>query len=203
VARVGNTEDAAALRGCARLGGLQIRAAGLIDLGGLAGLRAVTGDVVVGPTTGLDNLDALAGLEEVGGDLTVTHGELLTGAYLSSLRRVGGDLVVTRNPALAGLVLRSLEEVGGDLRITGNPVLLALSADRLAKVGGTLVVDGNPALEAGTAETLRARLTQSSAGSVRPGRARVRRGADQGGGDPAPIDGLRAQREDPMPALAW
>jgi hypothetical protein len=125
--------DVAALAGCRRLAGaLAIRTGVALDLGPLARLEEVRGDLVVGPTLALGGVDGFGGLRAVGGTLRVASNGEATGAWFPALERAGAVEVVG-NTALAELFVPRLGAVDRDVVIRGNPALELVDAGSLRR----------------------------------------------------------------------
>lgn len=140
-------EELAAIAGCAVIGGdLEITGAAIDSLEPLAGLREVSGDLSLGPSSRLGTARGLRSLERVGGSVSVAHNFELGGLYLAALTDVGGALRIERNLALATVALQSLRGVGAELRVADNGALEWLDLSALRSVGGDLVIAGPEAL---------------------------------------------------------
>jgi hypothetical protein len=104
------------------LSGVAIRTGATITVAPLRELEAITGDLVIGPTVGVDEVQ------------------------FDSLARVGGAIRVAGNGSLRGLFLPRLVEAGR-IEVDGNVSLTTISAPSLARVLGAVVVTDNHALE--------------------------------------------------------
>ncbi len=170
-------EDVEALAGCTAASGVTIRSGATITLGPLKALETITGDLIVGPTVGMEELSLLE-LREVGGTVQVVSNGSLRGMFLPRLERAGrvsvegnaalttislprlqtvpGSLVITEDASLELLDLSALVTVGKDLVITGNHKLSLIEADKLTTVLEVRVED-NRALPIEQVEALRAK----------------------------------------------
>jgi hypothetical protein len=120
---VGTQDDVSRVAGCKQLTGLAVRTGATIDLGPLAAeLEMIGGDLVVGPTVGIDEVS------------------------LNALTNVGGAVRVMANPSLRGLFLPRLVEAGR-IFVEGNVTLTTIALPRIATVQGAVVIDDNRALE--------------------------------------------------------
>jgi len=161
--------------GCRTASAITIRTGAVLDLSPLGKLETVTGDVVVGPTVGLEEM-SLRELRAIGGALRVTSNNQLRGLFLPRLEQAGrisvegnaslttvslprlarvlGSLVIAEDGSLELVDLSSLITIGKDLVIAGNPVLSLVEADRLTQVLDVRIED-NRRLPAEQAEALR------------------------------------------------
>jgi hypothetical protein len=174
---IGLQADVDRLAGCTALAGVTIRTGAPIQLAPLRALETLSGDLVLGPTVGLDEV-SLAELREVGGAIQVTSNNSLRSLLLPRLERAGrvevddnasldtislprlatvaGSLVVSGNGSLELLDLSVMSQIGKDLVITDNPKLTLVEAGRLARVLEVRVED-NRALPADQVDALRAK----------------------------------------------
>lgn len=174
--------------GCTAASSVTIRTGAALRLGPLRALETITGDLVVGPTVGLEEL-TLRELREVGGAIHVMSNGLLRGVLLPRLERAGrvaieanaslttislprlaavaGSLVITDDTWLELVDLSALVTVGNDLVITDNPRLALIEAPRLTRALG-LRVEDNRSLPAAQVEDLRARVAPSPAETPAP-----------------------------------
>jgi hypothetical protein len=128
--------------GCAAIDGdLAIAGAAIADLGPLAAVREIRGDLTLGPTSRLIDASALGALESVAGDLVAARNFELGGLYLGRLARVDGAVIIERNVALLSASLHNLTSVGGPLACAGNASLERLDLSALREVGGDLTID--------------------------------------------------------------
>lgn len=131
-------ESLDALAGCRSLPGLTIRSAAHLDLAPLAGLTAVGGELVIGPTLALDRV-ALPALASVDGRLAIVSGGSVGGIFLPAVTRVG-DFEVRDQVALAELIVPRLAAVTGSVTIVRVPALELVDLSSLATIGGDLTV---------------------------------------------------------------
>jgi hypothetical protein len=170
-------DDVEKLAGCTSLSSLTIRTGATISLSPLRALETITGDLVVGPTVGVEELSMLE-LREVGGSIQVMSNGSLRGLFLPRLERAGrisiegnsslvtislprlvsvlSSFVITEDASLELVDLSVLASVGKDLVITRNPELVLIEADKLARVLAIRVED-NRKLPADQVESLRAK----------------------------------------------
>jgi hypothetical protein len=143
---VTSQESAAELRGCAVVAGdLRIRTGAALDLSALAAVERVAGDLVIGPTLGLDTVATLGALREVAGTVRLVANGDVGSAFFPALVRAGG-VEVDGNLALVQVMFPALREVAGDVIVRGNSMLELVDAGSLTTVGGALVIERNPAL---------------------------------------------------------
>lgn len=135
---VSSQEDLDALAPCAGLPGLTVKSGAPLDLTPLAGLTAIDGDLVIGPTLALGRV-ALPGLTTVGGKVAIVSGGALGGVFLPALTRAGA-IEVRDHPGLADLLLPRLATVERDLAIVRVPTLELVDASALATVGGAVTI---------------------------------------------------------------
>jgi len=129
IVALGTQDDVAAFAGCKEASGVTIRTGATIDLAPLRELEVVTGDLVIGPTVGIDEV------------------------ALNGVTRVGGAVRVSENPSMRGLFLPRLVDAGR-VAIEGNVSLTTIALPRLATVQGSIVLSDNRALELVTAPEL-------------------------------------------------
>lgn len=137
-------DDVARLAGCTEVPGVMLRTAAPLALSQLGSLTRIAGDLVIGPTAGVDEV-ALGRLASVGGAVRVIGNGVLRGLYLPRLE-AAGRIDIDGNPVLAEISLPRLVRVEGALRITANASLELVDVSALAAVGGELVVIGAPRL---------------------------------------------------------
>ena len=130
--------------GCTTASGVTVRTGATIDLGRLRSLETITGDLVIGPTLGLEEV-ALLELREVGGTIQVASNASLRGLLLPRLERAG-RIQIESNSALVTIAMPRLATVGGSLVITGDGSLEVLELSGLVTVGKDLVITDNPRL---------------------------------------------------------
>jgi len=159
--------DVARVAGCTELRGVTVRTGGALDLSALRALTAISGDLVIGPTVGIEQV-TLGALRRVDGAIRVASNGLLQGLYLPHLERAGG-LAIEGNAALTAISLPHLTAVGGALHVTDNASLELLDLSALATVGRDLVLAGGPRLALVEAEQLqRAAAVRIDAPSLPP-----------------------------------
>ena len=140
---LGGQDDVAAVAGCTTLPGLTIRTAAPLRLEPLRRLVTITGDLVIGPSVGLDEA-TLPELRTIGGTLRVISNGNLHGLFLPKLERAG-RIEVEANVAITSVSLPRLAAVEA-LVITDDPELELIDVSSLATVGGELVISDNPKL---------------------------------------------------------
>jgi hypothetical protein len=150
-------EDVARLSGCTRAGTLRLRPAGPLEVGGLARLEVLEGDLVVGPTVGFERL-ALPRLREVRGTLRVSGNGDLHSVALPALARAR-RIEIEGNLALRSLALPALATTDAVV-IADNAELAMLELSGLGAVA-ELAIANNP------------NLTVVEAPSVKAGQARI------------------------------
>jgi hypothetical protein len=138
-------DDVLHFAGCQRARGVEIRTGSTIDLAPLAHLDDIAGDLVIGPTVGLEEA-GLNGLERVGGAIRVSDNAALHGLYLPRLLEVG-RVVIDSNPGLRTIAMPRVAAVHGALVVTDNPQLELVTASELVTVDRELVIAGQPKLE--------------------------------------------------------
>jgi hypothetical protein len=137
-------EDVTRFAGCESASGILIRTGATIDVTPLRELEEITGDLVVGPTVGVDTV-AFNGLLRVGGTIRVANNGSLRGLFFPRLEHVG-RIEVDNNVVLASISLPRLTTVDGAMVITDNHGLELISAAMLASIGQELVIAGHPRL---------------------------------------------------------
>jgi hypothetical protein len=174
---IAGQDDIEALAGCTTASAITIRSGATITLGPLRTLETITGDLLVGPTVGMEELSLLE-LREVGGTIRVVSNGSLRGMFLPRLERAGrisvegnaslvtislprlaavpGSLVISEDGSLELIDLSALVTVGKDLVITGNPKLSLIEADKLTTVLEVRVED-NRQLPTEQVDALRAK----------------------------------------------
>jgi len=139
-AEVRSTAGAEALGACDLLPALAVSGGSRIDLESLETLGVVSGDLVVGPSSQLSSLGGLRGLKTVTGDVVIESNFQLSGVFLSTLDSIGGDLTIRSNASIGSVSLPSLRAIAGSLEITENGSLEAVIAPALRDVGGNLEI---------------------------------------------------------------
>jgi hypothetical protein len=143
---ISSQDSVEALRGCPALAGdLRIRTGAALDLAALGSLERIRGDLVIGPTLGLDTIAGLGALREVGGTLRLVANGDVTAAFFPALTRAG-SVDIDSNLALAQIMFPALTEVGADLLVRRNSMLELVDLGPLTRVGATLALEHNPAL---------------------------------------------------------
>jgi hypothetical protein len=143
---VTSQESAGELRGCAVVAGdLRIRTGAALDLSALAGVERIDGDLVIGPTLGLDSVSAFGALRAVSGTVRLVANGDIGSAFFPALERAGA-VELDGNLALMQAMFPALREVGRDVIIRGNSVLELVDLGALATAGGALALERNPAL---------------------------------------------------------
>lgn len=150
---IASPADVARLAGCTVLPGVLVRTGAALDLSRLRALTAVTGDLVIGPTVGIE-LVSLGALRRVDGELRVVSNGLLQGVYLPRLERAG-RIAIDGNAALTTISLPRLTTVVGALRVTDDASLELIEVSALETVGQELAIAGAPRLALVEAAQLR------------------------------------------------
>jgi hypothetical protein len=145
--------DIARIAHCTVLAGVTIRSAAALDTAALAALATITGDLVIGPTVGIDEV-TLGGLRSVGGAVRVVSNGLLQGVFLPRLERAG-RIEIDGNVALTTVSLPRLARVDGAVRVTDNAELALLDLPALTVVDQALVLSADPKLALVDAGALR------------------------------------------------
>lgn len=137
-------EDVAAVAGCKTLSGIRVQTGATIDLKPLGELRSVSGDLIIGPTVGVEEagFDSLA---SVGGGIVVHGNNSLRGLFMPRLE-TAGRVAIDDNYELTTIAMPRLGAVTGAFSVTANHDLELLAAPALATVGGELVIVDEPAL---------------------------------------------------------
>lgn len=138
---IAGQDDVEALAGCTTASAVTIRSGATITLGPLRTLETITGDLLIGPTVGMEEL-ALLELREVGGSVRVVSNGSLRGMFLPRLERAG-RVSVEGNAALTTISLPRLQTVPGSLVITEDASLELIDLSALVTVGKDLVIAGN------------------------------------------------------------
>lgn len=137
-------EDVRGAVGCQTAVRVTIRTGAKLDLGPLRQLESIDGDLVIGPTVGIDEVQ-LAGLRTVGGTIHVGSNGSLRGLYLPRLERAG-RIEIDGNVELAAISLPRLAAVEGAMVITDNAAVELIDAAALLSVGKELVISNHPEL---------------------------------------------------------
>jgi hypothetical protein len=152
---------------CATVRGLTIRTGAALDTSALRTLATITGDLVIGPTVGIEEV-TLGELRVVEGTLHVAGNGLMQGLFLPKLERAG-RIEIDGNVAITTISLPRLVSVHGALRITDNASLELLDLSALASVDQELVITGDPMLSLVEAVQLqRAAAVQLDASKLPP-----------------------------------
>jgi hypothetical protein len=141
---IASPADVARFAGCTALPGVTVRTGAALDLSRLRALTAVTGDLVIGPTVGVE-LVSLGALRRVDGELRVVGNGLLQGVYLPRLERAG-RIAIDGNPALTTISLPRLTAIGGALRVNDDASLELIEVSALETVGQEIAIAGAPRL---------------------------------------------------------
>ncbi|HEY3802100.1 MAG TPA: hypothetical protein VGL61_05805 [Kofleriaceae bacterium] len=142
---IATQDDVAHFAGCKRARNVIIRTGAAVDLAPLSHLEEIRGDLIIGPTVGIEEA-GLNGLERVGGAVRVSDNAAMHGLYLPRLLDVG-RVVIDANPALRTVALPRVAEIHGALAVTDNPKLELLTASELVSIDRELVIAGQPKLE--------------------------------------------------------
>ena len=138
------SDDVARAAACRTAAAVTVRTGAMLDLGQLAALESIDGDLVIGPTVGLDEIQ-LAGLRTVGGTIHVGSNGSLRGLFLPQLERAG-RIEIDGNVTLTTISLPRLGAVTGAIVITDNAAVELIEASELASIGQELVISGQPSL---------------------------------------------------------
>jgi hypothetical protein len=141
---IATQDDVASFAGCTHARDIAIRTGASVDLGPLAKLERIDGDLVIGPTVGLEEV-GLNGLEHVGGAVRVSDNTSMHGLYLPRLIDAG-RIVVDGNPGLRTIAMPRIAAIHGPLVVADNPRLELLTASDLVAVDRELVIAGAPKL---------------------------------------------------------
>jgi hypothetical protein len=170
--------DVARFAGCKQASGVAIRTGATIDTEPLRELEDITGDLVIGPTVGVEQIQ-LNDLQRVGGAIRVASNGSLRSLFLPRLE-AAGRIDVESNVSLTAISMPRLTTVAGAVVIVNNldlelvaasalvsarelvignqPKLTLVQLDHLA-VAESIRIDDNPKLPADLVEGLRARTT--------------------------------------------
>ena len=138
-------DDVARFAGCTRARNVVIHTGATVDLAPLAHLDEIRGDLVIGPTVGIEEA-GLNGLEHVGGAIRVTDNAAMHGLYLPRLIDAG-RVVIDGNRGLRTVALPRAHEIHGAFVVTDNPKLELVTATELVQIDRELVIAGQPKLE--------------------------------------------------------
>ena len=142
---IATQDDVARFAGCTRARDVAIRTGASVDLGPLATLEQIDGDLVIGPTVGLEEV-GLNGLEHVGGAIRVADNAAMHGLYLPRLIDAG-RVVVDGNPGLRTIAMPRIAAIHGALVVADNPRLELLTASDLVAIDRELVIAAEPKLD--------------------------------------------------------
>ena len=135
--------DVVAFQTCLTARGIALRTGATVDVAPLH-VTTITGDLVIGPTVGVEAV-SLSELRAVDGAIVVMGNGSLHGLFLPRLERAG-RIVVEGNVSLASIAMPRLAEVTGGMTISDNHDLEILDAPALVQVGGDLVLVNHPQL---------------------------------------------------------
>ena len=138
-------DDVLRARACTSAQTVVVRTGAPVDLKPLAQLATIDGDLVIGPTVGIDTV-SLGGLRTVGGNVRVVSNGLLQGVFLPRLEQAG-RIEIEGNVALTTVSLPRLARVDGAVRVTDNAELALLDVPVLAVIDQALVLAADPKLE--------------------------------------------------------
>ena len=138
-------DDVARFAGCKRARDIAIRTGASLDLAPLAKLERIDGDLVIGPSVGLEEI-GLNGIEHVGGAIRVSDNAAMHGLYLPRLIDAG-RVVVDGNPALRTIAMPRISTIRGPFVVADNPRLELVTASELLAIDRELVIAGAPKLD--------------------------------------------------------
>lgn len=141
--RLAGPEQVAAFATCTTAAAITIRTGAPLELRALA-VESIAGDLVVGPTFGIEEL-ALTRLRRVGGAIRIASNANLRGLFLPALEEAGA-VDIGGNVALTTISLPRLAAVTGAFAIVGSAELELLDASKLVAIGGELALVDNPEL---------------------------------------------------------
>ncbi len=144
VVTLAGQEDVAGIAGCKALAGIVIRTGTPLVLAPLRRLELIQGDLVIGPTVGLQEV-ALHDLRDVTGTIRVVSNGNVHAVFLPQLRRAG-RIEIDSNVSMTTISMPLLESVAGSLVITHGAELELLELSSLGTVGQELVIADNPKL---------------------------------------------------------
>jgi hypothetical protein len=137
-------DDVLRFAGCRVATGLVVRTGASIDLAPLRELEEIKGDLVVGPTVGIEEV-ALNRVRTIGGAVRVSKNPSLRGLFLPRLERVG-RIFVEDNVTLTTIALPRVATVRGAMIVSDNHSLELIAAGELATIGHELVIIDHPKL---------------------------------------------------------
>jgi hypothetical protein len=142
---LGAQDDVSHVAGCKQLTGLTIRTGATIDLGPLAAeLESIGGDLVVGPTVGIEEVSFNA-LTRIGGAVRVSANPSLRGLFLPRLEQAG-RIFVESNASLTTIALPRITDVLGAVVLSDNRSLELVTSGELVTIGHELVILDEPKL---------------------------------------------------------
>ena len=141
---LGSQDDVTNFAGCKTASGVTVRTGATVDLSPLRELEQITGDLVVGPTVGIEEV-AFNGLVHVGGAVRVSGNPSLRGLFLPRLEDAG-RIAVDNNVTLTTIALPRIATVFGALVLSDNRALELVSIPELVTVGHELVILDHPKL---------------------------------------------------------
>ena len=137
-------EAVQSLAGCRVATGLVIRTGASLDLQPLHELEEIKGDLVVGPTVGIEEV-SFNRVRLIGGAVRVSKNSSLRGLFLPRLEEAG-RIFVEDNGGLTTFALPRINIVHGAMVISDNHSLELIAAGELTTVGHELVVIDHPKL---------------------------------------------------------
>ena len=146
--------DVARIAGCTTLRDVTIRTGAPLDTSVLRSLATITGDLIIGPTVGMQDV-TLGELRAVDGTIHVISNGLMQGLFLPRLERAG-RIEIDGNVAVTTISLPRLATVRGALRITDNASLELVDVPVLVSIEQELRLTGDPQLALVEATQLRA-----------------------------------------------
>lgn len=141
---IGSQEDVLRIAGCREVTGLVVRTGASIDLAPLRELEQIDGDLVVGPTVGVEEV-ALNRVTTISGAVRVQGNPSLRGLFLPRLEHAG-RIDVEDNGALTTIALPRISSIGGAMILSDNRSLELVAAGELTSIGHELVAIDNPKL---------------------------------------------------------
>ncbi len=144
IVTIGSQDDVLRLAGCREVTGLVVRTGAWIDLAPLRELESIDGDLVVGPTVGIEEV-ALNRVTRITGAVRVQKNPSLRGLFLPRLEHAG-RIFVEDNGALTTIALPRIATIGGAMIISDNHALELVAAGELTSIGHELVAIDNPKL---------------------------------------------------------
>ncbi|CAN5515099.1 hypothetical protein BH11MYX1_BH11MYX1_54320 [soil metagenome] len=144
IVMLGGQDDVLRIAGCRVVTGLVVRTGAAIDLAPLRELEQIDGDLVVGPTVGIEEV-ALNRVITITGAVRVQHNPSLRGLFLPRLEHAG-RIYVEDNVSLTTIALPRIASIGGAMIISDNHSLELVAAGELTSIGHELVAIDNPKL---------------------------------------------------------